>query len=121
MAFAHALLKQDFDFNGKDGWAWDRKNAPWAADSKALDVLWREYVKNDVLRLKLAGKNMDEIRKTLGKRYSELATRAHLLSGEDVFQTFLDSPHRVIIEFTPDYKLSFDGSLMWNRSPGVRD
>ena len=36
-----------------------------------------------------------------------------------VFETFLDSPHRVIIEFTPDYKLSFDGVLMWQRSPGV--
>lgn len=37
-----------------------------------------------------------------------------------MFQSFLDSPQRVIIEFTPDYKLSFDGSLMWARSPGVR-
>ena len=35
------------------------------------------------------------------------------------FQAFLDSPHRVIIEFTPDYKLSFDGALMWQRSPEV--
>jgi general stress protein 26 len=33
------------------------------------------------------------------------------------FQTFLDSPHRVIIEFTPDYSLSFDSSIMWTRSP----
>ena len=48
----------------------------------------------------------------------------YLNSGNEqaasVFQSFLDSPHRVIIEFTPDYKLSFDGSLMWARSPGVR-
>ena len=36
-----------------------------------------------------------------------------------VFQQFLDSPQRVIIEFTPDYKLSFDGALMWQRSPEV--
>jgi hypothetical protein len=36
-----------------------------------------------------------------------------------VFQQFLDSPGRVIIEFTPDYKLSFDGVLMWARSPEV--
>jgi general stress protein 26 len=36
-----------------------------------------------------------------------------------VFQQFLDSPHRVIIEFTPDYKLSFDGAIMWQRSPQV--
>jgi general stress protein 26 len=35
------------------------------------------------------------------------------------FQKFLDSPHRVIIEFIPDYTLSFDASLMWARSPEV--
>lgn len=33
------------------------------------------------------------------------------------FQRFLDSPHRVIIEFTPDYSLGFDAALMWQRSP----
>lgn len=33
------------------------------------------------------------------------------------FQSFLDSPHRVVIEFTPDYALSFDASIMWTRSP----
>ena len=38
-------------------------------------------------------------------------------AAADVFRTFLDSPHRVVIEFTPDYSLSFDGSLMWARSP----
>ena len=35
------------------------------------------------------------------------------------FQQFLDSPHRVIIEFVPDYSLSFDAALMWARSPGA--
>ena len=40
-----------------------------------------------------------------------------------VFQQFLDSPHRVVIEFTPDYTLSFNNDLMWARSPeaGRRD
>ena len=121
VAFAHALLKQDFDFNGKDGWAWDRKNAPWAADSKGLDVLWREYVKNDVLRLKLAGKSMPEIRKTLDKRYSELESRAHQLTAEDVFQTFMEAyansldPHtdymdpRTAENFSVSMRLSLEG------------
>lgn len=36
-----------------------------------------------------------------------------------VFQQFLDSPDRVVIEFTPDYRLGFDSELMWARSPGV--
>ena len=34
-----------------------------------------------------------------------------------IFRDFLDSPARVVIEFTPDYKLSYDGDLMWARSP----
>ena len=40
-----------------------------------------------------------------------------------VFQQFLDSPQRVVIEFTPDYALSFNNDLMWARSPeaGRRD
>lgn len=33
------------------------------------------------------------------------------------FEKFLDSPARVVIEFEPDYKLSFDSELMWARSP----
>ena len=36
-----------------------------------------------------------------------------------VFQEFLDSPARVVIEFEPDYALSFDSSIMWTRSPDV--
>lgn len=40
-------------------------------------------------------------------------------AAAEVFRTFLDSPHRVVIEFVPDYTLSFDGSLMWQRSPGA--
>lgn len=51
--------------------------------------------------------------------YPEFAD--HLRPDDEVaartFQTFLDSPERVIIEFEPDYKLSFDSTLMWARSP----
>ncbi|MBS0462878.1 MAG: carboxy terminal-processing peptidase [Proteobacteria bacterium] len=91
VAYAQQLLKHDFDFNAHETWAYDRKDAAWAADDKALDELWRKYVKNDVLRLKLAGKSPEQIRATLGKRYAQVATTAHLLNGEDVFQTFMDS------------------------------
>ena len=33
------------------------------------------------------------------------------------FQSFLDSPDRVVIEFRPDYKLGFDSKILWQRSP----
>jgi hypothetical protein len=46
---------------------------------------------------------------------------SHYLRGDNpsakVFQQFLDSPQRIIIEFVPDYKLSFDRDLMMQRSP----
>lgn len=90
--FARDLLEQDaFDFTGDDQFHYDREDAPWAADTAALDDLWRQSVRNDWLRLKLAGKKPDEIRKTLDKRYANLARSIGELKGEDVFQTFVNS------------------------------
>jgi hypothetical protein len=37
--------------------------------------------------------------------------------ASSTFEKFLDSPDRVVVEFTPDYKLGFDSALMWARSP----
>ena len=121
VAYARQLVHHDFDFGSKETWAYDRKDAPWAADDKALDELWRKYVKNDVLRLKLAGKKPAEIRATLDKRYAQIASRAHLMNGEDVFQTFMDSyalsldPHtdymdpRTTANFNISMSLSLEG------------
>jgi carboxyl-terminal processing protease len=89
---ARALLKQDkFDFSTTDRYEYDREDAQWAADGAALDALWKQSVKNDWLRLKLAGKQPEEIRKTLDKRYANLAKGIDDLNGEDVFQTFLNA------------------------------
>jgi len=53
--------------------------------------------------------------------YPEFAhrLRADNHDAAEAFRKFLDSPHRVIIEFIPDYSLSFDAALMWARSPEV--
>lgn len=92
VAYARNLLKQNiFDFNGNDRFEYDREDAPWVADEAALDALWKQTVRNDWLRLKLAGKQPDEIRKTLDKRYLNMAKGVAELKGEDVFQTFLNS------------------------------
>lgn len=90
--YARALLKQDiFTFDGSDRFEFDREKAPWAADTAALDTLWRQSVRNDYLRLKLAGKKPEDIRKTLDKRYQNLAKGFSELKSEDVFQTFVNS------------------------------
>jgi len=90
IGFARGLLKGEFDFTRDERYAYDREDAPWA-DAATLDTLWRQSVKNDWLRLKLAGKQPDEIRKTLDKRYANLLTSMRELKGDEVFQSFLNA------------------------------
>ncbi len=122
VAHARGLLAQDiFDFGGDDRWEYDREDAPWAADTAALDQLWRQSVRNDWLRLKLAGKAPDDIRKTLDKRYANMAKGVAELNGVDAFQTFLNAyatsidPHtdyfdpRAADRFEQSMSLSLEG------------
>ena len=115
VAYARALLKQDFDFTGSQRWEYDREDAPWAADGKELDAIWKKSVMNDCLRLKLAGKKPDDIRKTLDKRYANLQRSINELKTEDVFQTFLNAytgaidPHTDY--FTPRTAENFNQSM----------
>ena len=92
VAYARSLLNQDiFGFTGDDRWNYDREDAPWAADKAELDKLWKQSVRNDWLRLKLAGKKPDEIRKTLDRRYLNMANNIAALNQEDAFQSFLNA------------------------------
>lgn len=90
-ATARALLKGGFDFTVDETYDYDRENATWAADAQDLDEIWRKRVKNDWLRLKLAGKQDAEIADTLDKRYARFQERIEEIDSEDVFQTFLNA------------------------------
>lgn len=119
---ARGLLDKDiFRFDGSDRWEYDRKDAPWVADTAELDKLWQQSVRNDWLRLKLAGKQPAEIRKTLDKRYANLSKGVAELNGIDAFQTFLNAyatsidPHtdyfdpRAAERFEQSMSLSLEG------------
>ncbi|MEQ1512915.1 MAG: carboxy terminal-processing peptidase [Lysobacteraceae bacterium] len=119
---ARGLLAKDiFRFDGSDRWEYDREDAPWVADTAGLDKLWQQSVRNDWLRLKLAGKQPDEIRKTLDKRYANMAKGVAELNGIDAFQTFLNAyatsidPHtdyfdpRAAERFEQSMSLSLEG------------
>ncbi|MEW9625797.1 carboxy terminal-processing peptidase [Rhodanobacter geophilus] len=121
MTYARSLLKDGFSFDGNESYEYDRKNASWAKDDAALNALWRKRTMNDWLRLKLAGKSDDEIRKTLTKRYTNYIERLKQLDGEDAFQTFMTAyaettdPHtdylspRQAENFAIQMKLSLEG------------
>ncbi|RYE68842.1 MAG: tail-specific protease [Oxalobacteraceae bacterium] len=121
MTYARDLLKGKFDFGTDETLQIDREKAPWAKSEDEARDLWRKRVKNDWLRLKLAGKDDKSIRETLDKRYEGYQTRLKKLNNEDVFQMFMNSyamaiePHtnylgpRSAESFDIAMRLSLDG------------
>ncbi|HBI67793.1 MAG TPA: tail-specific protease [Massilia sp.] len=91
MAYARSLLKTKFDFTVDETLQLDREKAPWAKNEEEVRDLWRKRVKNDWLRLKLAGKDEKGIRETLDKRYANYVARMKKLNNEDVFQMFMNA------------------------------
>jgi carboxyl-terminal processing protease len=89
--YARSLLPKGFDFSKDESYRFDREKAPWAATDADLDTLWQKRIKNDWLRLALAGKAPKDIRETLDKRYENYLDRVHELNSEDVFQTFMNA------------------------------
>jgi carboxyl-terminal processing protease len=91
MAFARSLLSKGFDFDGDETLMIDRKDQPWPATEAESFELWRKRVKNDWLRLKLAGQDDAAIRKVLDKRYDSAAKRLGKISSADAFQAFMNA------------------------------
>lgn len=91
MGYARDLLKQEFDFKQTESYPYLRDKEPWSQSENAMRDLWRQRVKNDWLRLRLAGKDDKAIRITLEKRYDYALTRMQKLKSEDVFQLFMNA------------------------------
>ncbi|UVW26925.1 carboxy terminal-processing peptidase [Massilia sp. H6] len=91
MAYARQLLKTTPDFSLNETLQLDREKAPYAKSEEEIRELWRKRVKNDWLRLKLAGKDDKGIRETLDKRYDNYVGRIRKLNNEDVFQMFMNA------------------------------
>ena len=116
VALALSLLeKNKFDFTRDETYRFDREDAPWAKDEKEISDQWRKRVKNDILGLRLAGKDEKKIRETLEKRYKTLRRRIHQLDADSVFQTFINAytlsiePHTAYM--SPERSENFDISM----------
>ncbi|HSM69679.1 MAG TPA: hypothetical protein VK830_08185 [Xanthomonadales bacterium] len=91
VAYARAIIEQPFDFTVDEVYVYDRADSDWAQDRAELNEIWRKRVKNDYLRLKLAGKEDEGIVKILDERYENLDRRITELNSEDIFQLFMNS------------------------------
>jgi carboxyl-terminal processing protease len=89
--YARSLLKEGFDFRKKENYQYEREKEAWPKSDLEMRDLWRKLVKNDWLRLKLAGKDNKSIVEILDKRYDNSLKRINQVKSEDAFQTFMDA------------------------------
>ena len=91
MSYSRSLLRSGFDFRRDETLQIDRKDQPWPASEAQLHELWRKTVKNDWLRLKLAGQDESHILKVLDKRYDSASKRIGKINSADAFQAFMNA------------------------------
>jgi len=92
IAYARELVKTGkFEFNSDESYQYDREKAEWTKSDAEVKDLWRKRVKNEWLRLKLAGKDDKSIRETLDKRYENYLIPSRKPTNEDVFQIFMNA------------------------------
>ena len=113
--FALAMLGKGvdkIDFTTNESLEIDREKSPWAKNSAELDDLWRKKVKDEVLRLKIAGKDNKAIQEQLTKRYKNQLMRLEQTRSEDIFQAYINAfaqtydPHTQYL--SPDSAENFD-------------
>lgn len=119
--YALRLLDKEMTFDTDEFIELNRSEAAWPKDTAELDELWRKRVKYDALNLKLTGKEWDEIKEMLGKRYNNALKRLSQTHSEDVFQLYMNAfarevdPHtsylspRSADQFQTEMNLSLEG------------
>ena len=91
LTFARSLLQKGFNFQQDESMLIDRKDQPWPTSEAQLQDLWRKGVKNDWLRLKLAGSKDEVIASILDRRYVGALKRLGKITSSDAFQAFMNA------------------------------
>ncbi|MFF7708085.1 carboxy terminal-processing peptidase [Pseudomonas sp. NPDC007930] len=100
------------DFTTHDTLVIDRKDAPWITSKADLDALWHKRLMDEVLRMKIAGKDNGQIQDTLTKRYKNQLARLDQTRAEDIFSAYINTfaqsydPHTNYL--SPDSAENFD-------------
>lgn len=81
----------EMDFTADEEYILDGEDRTWAADDAELDDRWRRHIKNQVLSLRLAEKEPDEIVPTVARRYKNQLKRVKQYNHQDVFQIYANA------------------------------
>ncbi|MFL0802775.1 MAG: carboxy terminal-processing peptidase [Agarilytica sp.] len=110
-----------FNFGIDDEVLLEREDQPWPSTLAEADKLWHKRVKLSILNLKMAGKTVEEAKKTVTKRYRRQLKRMDQLDTADIFETIANAltllydPHtnywspRTSENFNINMRLSLEG------------
>lgn len=89
---ARAMVKGGgFDFSQKDSLQIERKDLAWPRSDAEANELWRKRVKNDWLRLRLAGEPDAKIVDALDRRYASALKEVGQTRSDDAFEVFMNA------------------------------
>ncbi|HLT13831.1 MAG TPA: carboxy terminal-processing peptidase [Marinobacter sp.] len=94
LKFAQSVIDKgigELDFSAVETIQVDRSEAPWEADTEALDKLWIKRIKNAVLAQRLNGSDDEAIEESLLRRYEGQLKRAYQARSEDAFQAYMNA------------------------------
>lgn len=121
MNYVDTILANGFDFTQYDSAEINRDESKWVSSLSEMNKLWEGRIKNDALNLYLSGRNEEEIKSNLKKRYDNFTRALFQYNSEDVFQLAMDSytssvdPHTNYLSpatsdnFKIDMSLSLEG------------
>ncbi|MTI19731.1 tail-specific protease, partial [Fulvivirga sp. RKSG066] len=85
------LVDKEFDYSIDEQYNTDRSEEGWASSQKELNELWRKVIKSQALSLKLNGKEKDEIKDLITKRYERFQKAISQYNAEDIFELYMNT------------------------------
>lgn len=86
-----SLITFPYDYTVDEYLETDRSEAAWATSEAELNDIWRKTIKGQSLSLRLAGKEQEEIEKTLRTRYERFQKSISQFNSEDVFSIYMNA------------------------------
>lgn len=89
--YVSKMFDKPFDFTVDESFNTDREKADWPKTVEEQNDIWRKFVKNQALELKLAGKSDSTAMTQLKDRYKNLDKAMARIKPENVFQMYMNS------------------------------
>ena len=89
--FIFEMLETEFDFTKDEKYTFDREDSQRPRTQAEKKEVWRKILKNQALSYKLAGREWEDISKSLKKRYERIQKAIYQYNSEDVFQSYMNA------------------------------